>query len=206
MDCLRNLLSDNPSRVNLTSRLRRRLVFPSDERKNSFFSFSFKGMGANAPIAPKKQKKKGGEKMEKLELLEELEEEPLHETETDNAYIINKLKSRGHRILMRHLFKTAKFAATIASGDASPVAERILNRNEGSAPESVFRTYCPECRKVRTLVVVPARSETELRASCEHILNKAVDAARRDRTLVFIGRYRVVPAGVAKLIGEKVLG
>ena len=138
--------------------------------------------------------------MEKLELLEELEE--LEEREEE----FEERRHDGRRILMRHLFETAKFAATIASGDASPVAERILNRNEGSAPESVFRTYCPECRKVRTLVVVPARSETELRASCKHILEKAVDATKKDRTLVFIGRYRIVPAGLAVLVGERVLG
>jgi len=138
--------------------------------------------------------------MEKLELLEELEE--LEEREEE----FEERRHDGRRILMRHLFETAKFAATVAAGDASPVAERILNRNEGSAPESVFRTYCPECRKVRTLLVFPARTEVEIRSSCRHVLEKAVDEVRKDPTLVFIGRYRVVPAGLAVLVGERVLG
>jgi hypothetical protein len=190
---------------NLTPRLRGGFVLPSDEGK---ILFSFKGMGANAPIAPKKQKK-GGESMEKendLELLEELEE--LEEEGTKNAYIehVNKLHARGREILLRHMYRTAVFEADIAAEDASPLAARILNRNEGSAPSSYFRAYCPECRRTRTLIVVPSRSSVTLKSSCSHVLEKAVRAVRKDRTLTYIGKYRVVPAGLAALLGERILG
>lgn len=149
---------------------------------------------------------------EELEELEELEEEDV----TKNAYVehVNKLRARGREILLRHIYRLSTFKAVSMVEGASPMAKRILNRNEGSAPTVFFRVYCRECGKMRTLLIFPSRREVELRGSCAHVITDAMGSILRapahtcttNRTLVYVGEYRVVPVGLATLLGLKILG
>jgi len=144
------------------------------------------------------------EKEKDLELLEELEE--LEEETVDYAEYLKKLRTRGREIFLRHCYTLARVEEVVAVGGASPMASRVLNRNEGSAPTVFFRVYCGKCGRVRTLIVVPSRHNVLLKASCVHVVDDAAAAAREGSRLVYVGRYRVVPAGLAALLGERILG
>ena len=135
--------------------------------------------------------------MEEMERMEELEGFGLG---------IPRPKHDGERILRRHMYLTARFTETVGVKDVTPFTKRVLNYNCGSSPESAFRVYCPECKKMRTLIIYPALSEVEFKASCPHVVTNAVALATKDSTLVYVGRYRIIPAGVARFMGIKVLG
>jgi len=137
--------------------------------------------------------------MKEMERMEELELEGF-------GLGIPRPKHDGERILRRHMYLTSRFTATIAVKDATPYTRRLLNYNNGSCPESIFRIFCTECRKMRTIIVYPTRTEVEFKASCCHVLEKAVEMAKEDGTLVYIGRYRIVPIGIVGLVSAKVLG
>jgi len=143
--------------------------------------------------------KEGGCGMKEMERMEELELEGF-------GLGIPRPKHDGERILRRHMYLTSRFTATIAVKDATPYTRRLLNYNNGSCPESIFRIFCTECRKMRTIIVYPTRTEVEFKASCCHVLEKAVEMAKEDGTLVYIGRYRIVPIGIVGLVSAKVLG
>jgi hypothetical protein len=119
---------------------------------------------------------------------------------------LRKLRERGRRILASHMWRTATYVDTMVPDGETPVACRILNYNEGSGPKSVFRVYCSHCGRMRTLIIFPGRYKVELMASCVHIREEAVQAIAKDRRLVHVGHYRVVPAGLAKMLGLRIIG
>ena len=124
----------------------------------------------------------------------------------DYVSYVRKLRNRGREILLRHMNTLAKHKADVPVSGATPFINRALNRNEGNAPTSYFRMYCRECGKIRSLIVLPSRTSVELRASCFHVVEDAVAAVLTDSRLVYIGGNRVVPAGLAALLREKVVG
>jgi hypothetical protein len=162
--------------------------------------FLFQGDGGSRPHRPQKKKKKGGVGMEDIYYGEP------YEDIQDYVSYVRKLRRRGREILLRHMNILAKDKAKVSVGGATPFVGRALNRNEGNAPTSYFRVYCPECGKVRSLIVHPSRTSVELRASCFHVVENAAAAVLTDSRLVYIGGNRVVPAGLAALLGEKVVG
>jgi hypothetical protein len=147
-------------------------------------------------------------KNEELEEMKLEETEEMEETRNRNAYTehVKKLRCRGRKILLRHMEALSVYRALCSVEGATPMAQRILGSNEGSAPETAFRVYCPECGKIRTLLVFPGKYETELRSSCVHLRDEAATAVFRDRRLVYTGRYRVIPAGLAAMLGLKIVG
>jgi len=130
----------------------------------------------------------------------------LEDEEVPIEYRVPKPEHNGEKILRNHMFLTAKHTATVKVESATPYARRILVFNNGSSPESTFRVYCSECKKMRSLVIYPAMSEVEIKSSCPHILANATALATKDSTLVYIGKYRIVPVGVVDMLKVRVLG
>jgi len=130
----------------------------------------------------------------------------LEDEEVPIEYRVPKPEHNGEKILRNHMLLTSKHTATVKVDGATPFARRVLDFNNGSCPESIFRVYCMKCKKMRTLVIYPAMSKVEFKASCPHILANAVALATKDSTLVYIGKYRIVPVGVVDMLKVRVLG
>jgi len=156
--------------------------------KNNLFAYNFD---------KKKKRKVNRMSMESIEVL--LDREGVPE-------VVQGLIKRGRRILIHHMYQTSRFTYVMKINGATPFARRAFNY--AVVPGAAVRVYCGTCGKVRSLLVIPAfqgMEEVELRASCRHILQEAVEASV-DGRLVCVEGYRVVPAGIAKMLGLRVIG
>jgi hypothetical protein len=167
-------------------------------------SISFTIFARKNPEGRVKKMEQDIRKMEDEEVLEELKEDG-EEMETYVDYV-SRLRAHGAELLRRHMYRLCVYIDEVKVDGASPFSKRALNYNDGSAPTVILRVYCGECKKVRTLLVFPSKSSVELRASCVHVLSATREAALKDSTLVCVGEYKIIPAGIAKMLGLRIVG